>query len=156
MTYRMDKSNFVEFWVKMAKMILKVMVNDPYFQYQLRISHDSCLVQIWWFQLKSMTSYRADNVKLTDGWTVGRTDGQTQETTVPLRPEKPWGKNHKIKLRQTSMVYVSILNSLSFWHTRVIRFCGKLNIISVLKSDSSNCMTIFFFRSHILHSMVRQ
>ena len=30
----------------MAKMTLKVKVNDPYFQYQLRVSQDACLVQI--------------------------------------------------------------------------------------------------------------
>ena len=58
----------------MAKMTLKVKVNEPYFQYQPRVSHDACLEQIWWFQLKSVTSYRADKVKFTDGRTDGRTD----------------------------------------------------------------------------------
>ena len=48
-------------------MTLKVVVNDLHFQYQLRVSHDACLVQIWWFQLKSVMSYRADNVKFTEG-----------------------------------------------------------------------------------------
>ena len=66
-SYHADKPNFPEFWVKMAKMTLKVKVNDPYFQYQLRVSHDACLVQIWWFQLKSVTSYHADKVNLMDG-----------------------------------------------------------------------------------------
>ena len=28
----------------------------PHFQYQLRVSHDVYLVQIWWFQLKSVRS----------------------------------------------------------------------------------------------------
>ena len=54
----------------MAKMTLKVKVNDPYFQYQPRVSHDACLVQIWWSQLKYVTSYRADKLSL-------RTDGRT-------------------------------------------------------------------------------
>ena len=45
-SYRMDKPNFLEFRVKMAKMTLKVMVNDLYFQYQLRVSQDACWVQI--------------------------------------------------------------------------------------------------------------
>ena len=49
MIYCADKLNFQEFWVKMAKMTLKVKINDPYFQYQPRVSHDACLVQIWWF-----------------------------------------------------------------------------------------------------------
>ena len=55
-SYRADKPNFLEFWVKMAKMTLKVKVNDPYFQHNLIASHDACLVQIWWFQLKSGTN----------------------------------------------------------------------------------------------------
>ena len=41
-------------------MTLKVKVNDPHFQYQLRESQDTNLVQIWWFKLKSITSYPAD------------------------------------------------------------------------------------------------
>ena len=78
MRYRTDKPNFLEFWVKMAKMTLKFKVNDPYFQYQPRVSHDACLVQIWWFQLKSVTSYRADKVNFTDRWTDGQTDRHRQ------------------------------------------------------------------------------
>ena len=41
-------------------MTLKVKVNDPHFQYQQRESQDSYLVQIWWFYLKSFTSYCMD------------------------------------------------------------------------------------------------
>ena len=70
MSYRADKPNFLEFWVKMAKMNLKVKVNDPCFQYQPRVSHDACLMQIRWFQLKTVTSYCADKVKFTDGQTI--------------------------------------------------------------------------------------
>ena len=55
-----DKQNFLVFRVTMAKMILKVKVNDPHFQYQLRLSQDACMVQIWWFQSKSVMSYQAD------------------------------------------------------------------------------------------------
>ena len=71
--------NFLEFWVKMT---LKLKVNDLHFQYQPRISRDVCLVQIWWFQVKSVTSYHADKVKFTDG--------QTQATTRPLWPFSAW------------------------------------------------------------------
>ena len=75
----------------MAKITLKVKVNDTYFQYQPRVSHDACLVQIWWFQLKSARSYRAEKVKFTDGRTNGRTDGQTdgrtQATTISIYHE---------------------------------------------------------------------
>ena len=44
MSYRTDKPNFPKFWVKMAKMTLKVKVNGLRFQYQPRVSHDACLV----------------------------------------------------------------------------------------------------------------
>ena len=44
----------------MVKMTSKVKVNYIYFQYQLRVSQDAYMVQIWWFQLKYMTSYGAD------------------------------------------------------------------------------------------------
>ena len=74
-SYCADKPKFLEVWVKMAKMTLKVKDNDLHFQYQLRVSHDACLVQIWWFQLKSVTSYRAEKWKFTvgrDRWTDRR------------------------------------------------------------------------------------
>ena len=48
----------------MAKMTLKVKFNDPHFWYQLRASQNACLVQIWWFQLKSVTSYRVNKIKV--------------------------------------------------------------------------------------------
>ena len=93
-SYSAHKSNFREFWVKMT---LKVKINDLNFQYQLRASHHACLVQIWLFQLKFVTIYRADKVKLrTDRRTDGRTNGQTQATTIPLRPERPRGKTSMV------------------------------------------------------------
>ena len=67
--YRADKANFLEFWVKMAKMTLKVKVNDLHFQYQPRVFHDACLKQIWWFKLKSD--------ELSCGQGKGQTDGRT-------------------------------------------------------------------------------
>ena len=57
-------------------MALSLKAIHLHFQYQLRCQ-DACLVQIWWFHPKSVTSYRADKVKLTDGRTVRRTDGMT-------------------------------------------------------------------------------
>ena len=42
-SYCADKSKFLEFLVKMAKMTLKVKVNDFHFQYQLRVSQNACL-----------------------------------------------------------------------------------------------------------------
>ena len=62
-------------------MTLKAKVNDLYFQYQPRVSQDACLVQIWWFQLKSVTSYRADKVNFTDRRTDRRTDAGNDNTS---------------------------------------------------------------------------
>ena len=44
----------------MAKMTLKVKIKDYYFLYQRRVSHYACLVQIWWFQPKSVLGYCID------------------------------------------------------------------------------------------------
>ena len=115
----------MEFWVKMAKMTLKVKVNDPYFQYQPTVSHDACLVQIWWFQLKSVTSYRTDKVKFTDGQTDGRTDGRTyrrtdgqaQVTTIPLHPERLRGKNYTITSRYWSKYFALHVVGLTTYFT---------------------------------------
>ena len=80
---------------KNTKMSLKVKVSDPHFQYQqLRLSLDACLMQIWWIQLKSVTSYHADKVKFTQVYAGLRTAGdKMQATTIPLWPERPRGKN---------------------------------------------------------------
>ena len=43
-------------------MTLKVKVNYPHFQYQLRESQDAYLVQICWFELKSTTSHWMENL----------------------------------------------------------------------------------------------
>ena len=69
----LDKPNFLEFWVKIAKMTLKVKFNYLHFQYQLRVSHDAYLEQIWWFQ-----SYRADKLKFTDRRTEEAGNDNTQ------------------------------------------------------------------------------
>ena len=49
-------------------MTLKIKVNDLHFQYQLRVSQDACLVQIWWFLPKSMTNYRTDKPNFLEFW----------------------------------------------------------------------------------------
>ena len=85
MSYNADKPNFLEFSVKKVKITLKVKVNDLHFQYPLRVSQDACLVQIWWFQLKSVMSYRADKVKFMDGQTDRQTDTGNNNTTFGLK-----------------------------------------------------------------------
>ena len=81
-------------------MTSEIKVDDPPFQCQLSVSHDECVVQIWWLQQKYVMSYHADSVQFTDGqtfgkmggWTDRQTDAQTQATTIPLWPEKSWDK----------------------------------------------------------------
>ena len=77
--------NYESQWPKWS--FLKVKVNDLYFQYQLRVSNDACLAPIWWSQLKSVTSYRADKVKFTEG----RTDAGAM--TKPIRFERSRGRH---------------------------------------------------------------
>ena len=79
-------------------MTLKVKVNDPLFQYQLRVSKDACLVQIWRFQFKSVASYRAGKVKFTNGRTERRTDRWT-DTDNNNTPSAWKGKNSVLILR---------------------------------------------------------
>ena len=61
------QAEFSRILSKIAKMTLKVTVNDLRFQYQPQVSQDACLLKIWWFQLKFVTSYRY-------GWKDGQTD----------------------------------------------------------------------------------
>ena len=53
-------------------------------------------MHVWWFQLKSVTSYSADEVKFIVRQTGGQTDWwtyrRTQATTTPLCPERSRGK----------------------------------------------------------------
>ena len=67
---------------------------------------DACLVQIWWFQLKSVTNY-AENRKFMDG----QTNGQMQATAkIPLQPERPRGKNLKKKLHPNLELLFQVVN----------------------------------------------
>ena len=108
-SYRADKPNFLKFWVKMAKMTLKVIVDDLHFQYQLIASHDPCLVQIWWFQLKSVTSYRADKVTFTDRQTDKQTDRQADTRTDTGNENTPSAWKAKGK-----SVFGNVWNVLNF------------------------------------------
>ena len=50
------QAKFPRILSQITKMTLKVTVNDLHFQYQPRLSQDARLGQIWWFQLKPVTS----------------------------------------------------------------------------------------------------
>ena len=91
-------------------------VNDLHFQYQPRVSQDACLVQIWWLQLKSVTSYRADKVKFTDG----RTD-RCRQRQYPFglngQGVKKWYDN------KTSQIYGTINEMLMYnWYPSTTTF----------------------------------
>ena len=60
---------------------LKGKIDDIHFHYQLGVSQDACLVQIWSFQLISDMSYRAEKAKFTDGQTGVR--AQTATISFP-------------------------------------------------------------------------
>ena len=63
-----------------------------------------------------MTTYRADKVKFMDRQTEGQKDGwtygHTQATTIPLRPERPRGKN------DWSVTYGAAIGKQIKFHTR--------------------------------------
>ena len=85
-------------------MTFKVKVNYPNFQYQPRLSHDACLVQIWWFQ-----SYRAGKVKFTDG--------RTQATTIFLGAWKATGLKMVYLMRNRyTYVVIEINNFENDWN----------------------------------------
>ena len=88
----------------MAKITFNVKVNDLHFQYQLRVPHGACLVQIWRFQLKSVTSYRADKAKFTDRRTDAGNDntpsvkGWKTLQQLPSLREHPWSQQSPVYL----------------------------------------------------------
>ena len=63
----------------MSKMTFETKVDGSHFQYQLTVQN-TCLVQIWWFHLKSVSSYSADKVKFTDGRAEWRTAAGNDRT----------------------------------------------------------------------------
>ena len=87
---------------QMAKITLKIKVNVLHFQYQLRVSHEACLVLTCWFQLKSVISYRADKLKLTGKQKGRQTDRRRQR-------QYPFGlKGPKVKTCIVQSVYMMI------------------------------------------------
>ena len=52
----------------MAKMTLKVEVKDLDFQYQPRLSHNACFVQIWLFEPKSFKRFSMGKLNFIEFW----------------------------------------------------------------------------------------
>ena len=76
-----DKPNFLEFWVQNGQNDLEGKGQSPPFPIPTESIRNTCLVQIWWFQLKSVMSY-ADKVKLTDGQMDRRTNAGNDNTSL--------------------------------------------------------------------------
>ena len=127
MSYHEDKPNYL-FWVKMAKMTLKVKVIDPHFQYQLRVSKNACLVQILWLQPKFVMSYRAGKVY---GQMVRRRDTGNDNT-----PERS---------RCSKMHYISmILVSKGSDYLIYTPWCGRTGLfISLLPLSLAHKLMIY-------------
>ena len=67
-------------------------------------AHTACLVQIWWFQLKSVMSYRADKLKFAD---AGQMDRQTDTGYDNTRTAwKARGKNYDLYLPVQSLIVI--------------------------------------------------
>ena len=86
-SYDVDELKLLESRVKIAKMTLKIKVNEPHFQYRPKVSWGACLFPIWWFKLKSALIYCADKVKFTD-----RLMDRSRQQKIPLRLERAMGK----------------------------------------------------------------
>ena len=75
--------HFMEFWVELKK-----------WAWRSRVSHDACLVQIWWL----ISAQICDELSYEQAKVYRRTDGQTQATTIPLWPERLRVKSKRFRL----------------------------------------------------------
>ena len=82
----------------MAKMTLKIKVNDPHFQYQLKVSKDGHM-----FGANLVIPAQiCDVLSCGQGKVYRQMAGQTQVTKIPLLPERPMGKRYKFKIKAIS------------------------------------------------------
>ena len=91
MSFHGDQPKFPEFRVKLAKMTLKVKVQDPNFQYQPRVWCMFGVNLVILAQLYDELLCRIIEVYRQRQTTDGLTEGQMQATIIPLRPERPSG-----------------------------------------------------------------
>ena len=98
----------------MVKMTLKVKVNEPHFQYQPRVFQITCLMQIWWFQPKSVTSYRTEKFNFLEFWVKW--------------PKWPWGSVSMGRIFNSSREYPNmsprVKTDIKHWNT----LCGLKQI----------------------------
>ena len=111
---------------------------------QLTISQDACFVQIWWSQLKSVKNYRANKEKSTDK----PTDGQTQASTIPLRPEMPRGENETYMLAY--MWKNTSLEPFIFFVAMYLFGFHAIDIIWVIRCESAWCHSILNWKQALI------
>ena len=107
-------------------MTLKSKVNDPHFQYQLRVYPDAYLGQIWWYQLKSVMNYHADKVKFTDS-RMGQMDRQKYPFSLKGQGviTKMKGCHAQIYIRTNLTLNVERLNNLTLNVERLNNFFSQ-------------------------------
>ena len=101
-------------------------------------------MKIWWFQLKSVTSYCVDKVKFADG--------RTQATTIHRRHER--GKNWKLDAyisTKTKLFVVWIEESFFGWTSTFIYAVSELKLH---KWHNLNLITAKIFLKILLTSML--
>ena len=83
-----EQANFLEFWVKIDN-------QGRWPPFSVPAERIPCLAHIWWFQLKSVTSYRADKLNFTD---------RHSQRQYPFSLKRPRGKNvnrEKLRVEET-------------------------------------------------------
>ena len=143
-------------------MTLKIKVNDLHFQYQSRVSQDACLVQIWWFQLKSVTNYRADKQKFTEGRTDVQTDGHTdirRQLQCLLSLKGQGVKTIIIQNRHTIFRMIFLYANTHGW-TKIMDMCSHARYYHItvdqMKSSTPSAAYTWYMRKWIRWALVQK
>ena len=122
--------NVLEFWVKMAKMTLKVQVNDPYFKYQPRVS-PWCMFGAY----LAIPDQICDELSCRQGKVYGQTDGQTDRCRQWQYPSGLKGKGVKTTKETNTCRH----RSRHKWsNTDFIHSFLYLNILNAHSNDETN------------------
>ena len=151
-SYRVDKPNFTELKVKMAKMTLTVKAIGSPDSIQAE-SMIRCM-QIWLFLLQFVI-YRAQ------GKVGGQTDGQTQATTTPLKTKGQMALNFVIRKQVNNILLVSVMESytyveftrcyMSLYLHLIIRMYVVTRHLIQIKLGPSKRMDRYTHRRHIVY-----
>ena len=101
-----------------GQMTLKVKVNDSHFEYQLRVSQEAYLVQICWFQLKSIISYHMDRPQ------DGQNDFEGQDQWPPF--SIPAMSILGCIIDANLVILAQICDELSCWQAKFPRILSQI------------------------------